>query len=339
MLNSRFNADGLVLAGHYAATMNEVVLPWLAARRTDVEVTGDGGRPLFVSRFDARLPEGDARLHGTVLIVHGFTENADKFAELIHSLLTCGWGVVAYDHRGHGRSWRDPALGDRSMTHVDDFDEYVRDMEIVVDSVLSSMPKPYMLFAHSMGGAVSSLYLERHADVFVRAALCAPMIAPNLSGIPESVARMICGAARGLGAAKKRLFASKPYAGPEDFETSAASGRERFDWYDALKAATPAFQNNGPTYGWTGQAIRASRMVLADGAVERIATAVRLYTAENDGSVLPGPQAAFVARLKNGRREVVKGSKHEIYRSPDDVLFPWWHGILEFFRGNADSDG
>ena len=327
MSDVRFNPDGLALSARYVETMNAAVLPYINARRTDQSIPGDGGKPLFVSRFGADAASG------TVLIVHGFTECADKFSELIHSLLRNGYGVVAYDQRGHGRSWRDPDLADGSLTHVDDFDEYVRDMEAVVNKVLSEMPKPWFLFAHSMGGAVSALFLERHDGVFERAALCAPMIEPNLGGLPVAAARVLCGGARLLGFGKKRIFASRPYAGPEDFASSAASGVERFDWYNALKAATPAFQNNGPTYNWTGQAMRASRMVLADGAVERIGTPVRLYTAENDGSVMPEAQKAFAARLKHGQRKLVKGAKHEIYRSPDEVLFPWWHEILAYYRG------
>ena len=333
MSNSLFNPDGLVFSADYARTMNGTVLPTINARRRDETIPGDGGAPLFTSRFDAENAQG------TVVIVHGFTENADKFAELIHSLLTVGYSVVAYDQRGHGRSWRAPGLAEGSVTHVDDFDEYVRDLEIVVDRLLSGMPKPWFLFAHSMGGAVSSLFLERHGGVFQRAALCAPMIEPNLSGLPVGAARLMCDFAKRMGKGKKRIFASRPYSGPEDFDTSAASGRERFDWYDALKAAMPAFQYNGPTYGWTAQALRANRMLLADGAVEKIDTPVRVFTAENDGSVMPGAQKAFVARLKNGQRILVKGARHEIYRSPDDVLFPWWHGILEYFRGNVDNDG
>lgn len=333
MTDTRFNPDGLALSERYAETMNGTVLPAINARRTDETVAGDGGRPLFTSRFDAE------NAVGTVLIVHGFTENADKFAELIHSLLHCGFSVLAYDQRGHGRSWRAPGLAENSVTHVDDFDEYVRDMEIVVQKRLSAMPKPWFLFAHSMGGAVSSLFLERHGGVFARVALCAPMIAPNLNGLPAWAARLMCGGAGALGRSKKRIPFSRPYSGPEDFASAAASGRERFDWYDALKAATPAFQNNGPTYGWTEQALRASRMVLEAGAVERIDAPVRLFTAEKDGSVLPEPQRAFTARLKDGQRKVVRGARHEIYRSPDEVLFPWWHEILEYYRGNIDNDG
>lgn len=327
MSDARYNPDGLVLSGDYSHTMEAFVLPWLAARRTAQTLSGDGGKPIYCCRYDA-----GAAAAGTVLIVHGFTENADKFAELIHSLLRNGYSVVAYDQRGHGRSWRDPMLGDVSLTHVDDFTEYVRDMDVVVREVLSAMPKPHLLFAHSMGGAVSALYLEGHPGAFSRAALCAPMILANFH-MPPAAARIMCAAAKALGMGKKRVFASKPYAGPEDFDTSAATGRERFEWYDAVKAANPAFHNNGPTYGWTAEALRASEMVLAPGAVERIDASVRVFTAEDDGSVMPGAQDAFAGRLKDGKRTLVKGARHEIYRSADAVLFPWWHAILEFYRG------
>lgn len=326
MDDARFNAEGLVKSGDYARTMDEAVLPWLAARRTDLTVRRDGDRPLFCSRFDAESPVG------TVLVLHGFTESVEKFAELIHSLVRCGYSVVAYDQRGHGRSWRDPSIADRSLTHVERFEEYVADMEAVCERVLAAMPKPWLLVAHSMGGAVAGLYMERHAGVFARAALCAPMIAPNTAGLPNALARLMCGAAHWLGQDRRRVFASKPYAGPEDFDTGCAASRERFEWYDAIKARTPDFQNNGPTYGWTREALRASRMLLAPGAAERIDASVLLFTAEDDQSVLPDAQAAFAARLRRGERRLVPGSRHEIYRSRDDVLFGWWGEILAFYR-------
>ena len=332
----RFNPDGLVYSEGYARTMDEVVTPYLAARRRDMTVPGYEGRPLFVSRFDADAPRG------TVLVVHGFTECADKFAEVIHSLLRNGMSVVAYDQRGHGRSWRAEGVDDISLTHVDRFDEYVEDMNAVCARVLSEMPKPWRVFCHSMGGAVTALFLERAGEggfpaAIDRAAMCAPMIAPYLRGLPKPVARLMCRAMKLAGGGKKRIFASKPYAGAEDFETAFATGRERFEWYDALRVATPAFHNNGPTYSWTLESIGVTDAILAPGAVERIGAKVRLYTAALDASVLPEPQAAFIARVRDGSRAVVEGAKHEIYRSNDGVLFPWWHEVLEFLRGGSDE--
>lgn len=325
MTDARLNPDYLVLSDHYAETMNDLVLPWLTERRTDVTVPGEGEKPLFCSRFDAEDPRG------TVLIVHGFTENAEKYAEVIHSLLRSGYCAVAYDQRGHGHSWRDPEIADISLTHVDRFGEYVADLKAVCGAMLSGMPRPWLLLSHSMGGAVSSLFLEDNPGIFAKAALCAPMIAPHLGGLPQSAVRMMCRAADRLGHDKKRVFVSKPYTGAEGFATSCATGRERFEWYEQIRVKTPEFQNNGPTYGWTREALWASRRVLAPGAVERIDIPMRLFTAEDDHSVMSGAQKVFAARLRDGQRTLVPGSKHEIYRSHDAALFPWWRGILEFF--------
>ena len=326
-MNAIFNEDGLARAEGYAEAMRDALLPYINARRRDETIAGDGGRPLFVSRFDADAPRG------TVLIVHGFTENADKFSELIHSLLRNGLSAVAYDQRGHGRSWRAEGLEDLSLTHVDAFGEYVRDMEIICERVLRDMPKPHRVFCHSMGGAVTGLFLEAHPGVFDRAAMCAPMIAPDLKGMPKPAARFMCQAARAVGRGRQRVFVSKPYVYPDDFDTSCATGRARFDWYEALRRDVPEFRNNSPTYGWTLESIEVTDELLAPGAVERIDAKVALYTAALDDTVLPEPQKRFIERVRDGRHDVVAGAKHEIYRSDDAVLFPWWHGVLAFLMG------
>ncbi|MBQ8952932.1 MAG: alpha/beta hydrolase [Clostridia bacterium] len=325
--DNRFNADGLVLSDRYADTMESAVLPDLAQRAVKSTVRGAGGRPLACVRFTTDLPRG------TVLVLHGFTESAYKYAEIIHSLLRNRFCVLAYDQRGHGNSWRKEGLPDNSLTHVDSFEEYVTDLERVCAELLAGMPKPWYAFAHSMGGAVLCLFMERHADVFTRAALCSPMIAPNTGGIPPALGRLMCGGARLLGLGAHRPFVTKPYAGPEDFATSAATGKERFDWYDKVKQTHPEYQNNSPSYSWTLEAINVTKKLLAPGAPEKIACPVRLYGAERDGSVLPEAQERFIARVKYGTRAVVAGAKHEIYRSPDDVVFPWWHEVLTFLKG------
>ena len=324
--DNRLNADGLVLADRYEDTMNSLVLPALEKLCEKTIVKGDGGRPIACYSYQAENPRG------TVVVLHGFTENAYKFSELIYSLIQNGFCVLAVDQRGHGNSWRKEGLPDTSLTHVDNFDEYVNDLDIICKQLLKSMPKPYGIFAHSMGGAVTGLFLERHPGVFGKAVLCAPMIALHRSGLPLFAAKLVCGVPTLLGRGAKRAFISKPYSGPEDFATSCASGRERFDWYDKVKAAHPEYQNNSPSYRWMWEAVNVTKKLLAPGAPEAIDCPVRLYAAEKDGSVLPNEQIAFINRVKDGVRKQIPGSKHEIYRSPDDVLFPWWHEILEFYK-------
>ncbi len=322
--------EGLIPSSHYAEVMERTVRPYLKSHRAD-ETVSSGGCGIFTSRFEA---EGEKR--GTVMIVHGFTENVEKYTEIIYSLLRNGWCVLAYDQRGHGRSWREKGLADLSLTHVDHFEEYVKDMEIVVSRLLVSMPGPRMLFCHSMGGAVSALFLEKNAAVFQKAVFSSPMIAPNIGGFPRALVKAVCRVPIALGRGNHRAFISHPFSGPEDFETSCASGKERCSWYDSLRCATPEFQNNGPSYGWSLESMNVTNKILASGMPEKITIPVRVYSAEKDTSVLFKPQESFVHRLPRGVLRTVPGSKHEIYRSPDSVLFPWWHDVLSFF---ASPDG
>ena len=320
------NPDFLVFSDHYAEAMDTVILPALREREIRTTLTAGDGTPLYCVSYNADNPVG------TVLVLHGFTENAFKYSELIYSLLNSGFSVVAYDQRGHGRSGRAEGLSDPSVTHVDAFQNYVDDLDLVCSRLVSPMPAPHLIFAHSMGGAVAALYMESHPDAFAAASLCAPMIAPNTSGVPAGIASAICGAAHALGCGKHRPFFMKPWHGPEDFDTSCATDPARFAWYDAIKTAREEFRNSVPTYQWTCESIKVTKKILAAGAPEKISCPVLLSTAEHDSSVMPEPQKQFIGRVPNGKRIFVSGARHEIFRSTDDVFFPWWHDILSFLK-------
>ena len=324
-----FNPDYLIDSQDYAGAMDTVVLPALKEREKQAALSGKDGTPLYCVSWDADSPAG------TVLVLHGFTENAFKYSEMIWSLLHNGFSVVAYDQRGHGRSGRAEGLLDTSVTHVDAFEDYVDDLEIVCDRLLKPMPEPHLIFAHSMGGAVAALYLEKHPDTFSAASLCAPMIAPNTSGVPVFAASAICGAAGLLGRSKRLPFFMKPWSGPEDFKTSCATDPARFAWYDAVKTARAEFRNSVPTYRWTQESLRVTKKILAPGAPEKIACPVLLSAAEHDFSVMPEPQKRFIERVPRGKRIFVAGARHEIFRSQNEVFFPWWHEILAFLHAPA----
>ena len=319
-----FSEDGLVAAKDYSAAMDEHVLPFIRKYEEEIRVRGCDNRELYCVMY--RNP--DAR--GTVVLIHGFTENAFKYTELICSLLKNGFSVAAYDQRGHGRSWRSPSVTDLSVTHVDNFNEYVIDLERIIDAVRPECEGSLTLFAHSMGGAVASLYLESHPDTFSRAVLCAPMIAPNVGGLPAFIPSLICGTARTIGRSCRKVFFMKPYTGHEDFATSCATDRARFDWYDNVKFNTPVFQNSIPTYSWVNESVKVTGRILADGMPERITCPVLLFTADDDSSVMPEPQKKFIERVRNGSQVFVPSSRHEIFRSENAVLFPWWNSVLRF---------
>ena len=324
-----YHETGLVLSDRYADVINKEVIPYLQEKEQVTMLNTDGNTELYC----AVIPAAEKR--GSVVLVHGFTENAYKFAELIFSLHRNGYSVLAYDQRGHGRSSRASGLSDLSVTHVDHFSDYVSDLKAVTDHFLPVLPKPWMVFAHSMGGAVTSLFLENHQEVFAAAVLSSPMIAPN-TGVPRRIAHAMALAEVARKKGKEYPPFMKPYSGPEDFGTSCATDRKRFEWYDAVKASNPLFQNSIPSCNWVLESIRVTRRLLAKGAPERIACPVLLFSADQDYSVMPKPQIRFIGRVPKGKRIFVPGSRHEIYRSENDVMIPWWTRVLDFYH-NPDA--
>ncbi len=321
-----FSEEYLVQGSGYRDVMNKTVLPWLTGKEHASVIPGFENRPLYCVSYEAENPVA------TVLIVHGFTENAYKYAELIWSLLHLGFSVIAYDQRGHGRSWRAEKIPSPSVTHVDHFSEYVSDMKIICDTCAPGSSKPFFVFAHSMGGAVTALFLEQYRNIFSAAVLSSPMIAPYIGGLPVPIASAVGNVAELLGQRKNNPFFMKRYSGPEDFATSCASDPERFSWYDEIKAARTEFQNSVPSWQWTTEALHVTKKILAPGEPEKISCPVLLFSAETDFSVLPEPQERFIQRVSDGKRIMVKGARHEIFRSPDSVLVPWWHSVISFYR-------
>ena len=145
-MNTKWNEDALIASDQYASVMEEDVLPWLESRQNVTLLPGYQDKPLYCVSWAADHPIG------TVVLVHGFTENAMKLSELTFSLLHQGFSVLAYDQRGHGRSWRAEGLPHISVTHVDHFSDYVEDLRIVCASLLASLPSRDRILSGAISG-------------------------------------------------------------------------------------------------------------------------------------------------------------------------------------------
>ena len=110
----------LVREDNYERLMRKIVEPGLAAMREEIDMPLSGGGTLRAEVYN--------RLDATraVVILHGYTESAEKFREMAWYFVSDGYSVFAMDHRGHGRSVRE--VEDKTITHVEHFDDYVRDL-------------------------------------------------------------------------------------------------------------------------------------------------------------------------------------------------------------------
>lgn len=308
---------------NFTAALQDTVLPYLNNRRQEARVPGHDKKPLYTAHYRADRPRG------TVLLLHGFSENAEKYREFIYYLLNDGLSVLVLDQRGHGRS---PRAVPPSLVHIDRFDEYIEDLEAVLTAFSDTVTAPFYLFAHSMGGAVAALYLEKHPNVFKKAILSAPMISLSYHGPLRAASFFACRFCTLTGRAKKAVFIShKDYAN-EPFETSSALSPARFAALRELRRSDPLLCGGTPTYAWSLAAFGVTKRILARGAPERVKIPVRIYAAERERLVSLEAQAKFAARLPAGELKTVLGSKHEILFANDEILHPVLEEMLDFLR-------
>ena len=309
----------------YIETMKTKAEPYLDARRESGFIETSDGKELYYENYRADEPKS------SIVILHGVTESVSKYHELAYYFLNAGANVSLLEQRGHGRSYRE--VDNNMITHIDNFERYVDDF---TDFLLEKSPKddlPRYLFAHSMGGGVGVMYMERYPRYFEKAVLSAPMIAPERGRHLLVVSRAVTREFIIIGKSKDRFFGSGDGSEEEVFEDSCTTSEARFDYYNDMKETVPEFKNSALTYRWVNESLNVTRKLLAKGRPEKIRTKLLLLQAERDTMVRGKEQEKFAARVPGAELVKVKGAKHEIYRETDSILKPVLDRIFEFYFG------
>ena len=105
------------------------------------------------------------------VVVHGLGEHAARQRNVAGFLAQRGFDVVAFDHRGHGRS-----DGARGALRRDD--DLVIDLGAIVDSTASA---PILLVGHSMGGLVALHHALARPETVAALVLSSPALDPALN--------------------------------------------------------------------------------------------------------------------------------------------------------------
>jgi len=133
---------------------------------------GAGGTQLFEQFW-----WGDST-KAAFVIVHGLYDHSNRYSALAERLVGEGFAVYAFDLRGHAHS-----EGER--VYVDSFDQYLEDLDRLMKRVRAREPKrPVILFGHSMGGAIATLYTIRNQPELAGLVLsgAALQVGPEVSG-------------------------------------------------------------------------------------------------------------------------------------------------------------
>ena len=133
----------------------------------------------------------------TVVIAHGVNEHLGRYGGVVEALTGAGFSVVGHDHRGHGRS-------DGRRGHVDDFDDYARDLVALFVREREIAPDAQVIaLGHSMGGLIAARAAllaqgESAQDQLAALVLSSPALAIG-GGMPEWQKRVFLVMGRYLG--------------------------------------------------------------------------------------------------------------------------------------------
>ena len=130
-----------------------------------------------------------------VLIAHGLFEHAGRYAHVAARLNGAGYGVVAIDHLGHGRS-------DGTRGFVPAFSVYRDGMDALLAEVQAEWPRvPLLLLGHSMGGLIAVHHLLERQAAYAAAAVSGPAILPAAppSALTIWISRLLARVAPRLG--------------------------------------------------------------------------------------------------------------------------------------------
>lgn len=268
----------------------------------------------------------------TLVILPGRTEPALKYAELVYDLSNLGFNIYVFDHQGQGAS--DRLLKGTDKGHVKVFVDYARDLSGWLDEVVipESKGQERYLISHSMGGAISSIYLAYGKNIFKKAVFSAPMMELNTKPYTETVARLLSGSLVLVGQGTKYAPDRGPYIAENDtFEKNEVTHSQgRFDIAKAIFVTWPEMVVGGPTNRWVNQSLKATKDI--DSIARKINIPILMLQAGKDLIVKLPRQTSFCQAAPNCKLIKYDESMHEILQETDSIRDLAMNEIKKFLK-------
>ena len=307
----------------YHNMMINEVEPYLAKRREDRYFTSADGKKLHCEAYEKLLSRG------SIVVLHGFTESAEKFREIAFYFRKAGYSVYTLDLRGHGKSHHDSENPLR--VDIESFDLYAEDINTLIETIVApaSKGKEIYIYSHSLGSTAALLYMMKYPYAVTKAVLSSPMICGNMGmpvAIAGTVAKLLCKAAgKKIPAPGRCVFDENQTA-----ENSDATSKARFEYYHSKRKREVLYQTSGPSFGWVKASLVARDKILNEGNIASLRAKMLIFKPETDRQLL-GEYTDKFAKMAKVKIKDVKNSRHEIFMSGDDTLKWYVEEILEFF--------
>ena len=315
----------------FLGQMEEKVAPFLKEKVQEGNCTGWDGTGLhyyYANREHAK---------GSMVICHGFCEFFGKYHELAYYFYEQGYSFYFLEHRGHGYSERQVREWDK--VYVKDYSDYVKDLKCFLDQVVLPVmaekgedKQNLFLYAHSMGGAIGTLFLEQYPDYFTCAVLSSPLMELNLGKYPKIVVNLLLLRAKLLRRETDYVPGQKGFDGVRVFAGSSAMSKPRYEYAFRMRERDVHNRTYGGCYSWTGASIRATKKLQKNAA--KVSIPVLLFQAGQDTMVKKKGQDIFCKRAKNVQCVYFEDAKHELFNGTAKIRDSYYEKLFEYLDAN-----
>ncbi len=267
-----------------------------------------------------------------VVVVNGRIESCWKYQELFFDLFQQGYDIYSFDHRGQGLSER--LIDNKQMGYVEEFQNYLTDMNEVIESFNLSHYRQRFLLAHSMGGAVTARYLQSYPKHnFNAVAFSAPMFGINMPWLAKPFAITLMQILTATYGKPTYVPGHKDYY-QKPFEGNTLSQSEvRYRWFRELYEQKPELKLGGPATRWVWQSLMAAKQCIQ--LTRQITIPTLVLQAGQDIVVSNDAQLKFIKRLAktntNCQLISIENSRHEVLFEKDEYRNQALSSILAHF--------
>ncbi|WP_035790612.1 alpha/beta fold hydrolase [Butyrivibrio sp. FC2001] len=261
-----------------------------------------------------------------VVFAHGFCEFFGKYHEYVWYLYQAGLGFYFLEQRGHGYS--EGKMKEPDVVYIDDYNTYVEDFHVFMDKVVmpATSEMKRILIAHSMGGAVGTLFLESYQGYFDRTILSSPML--KMKSVPSKLVIILIriyaflfGKRKSM-APRQKHFDAKPV-----FETSSAQSRARYDYMFEMRLKDEHYQTYGAAIGWGLASYKVHDRIFKN--TSRLTLPITVFTAGQDHLIDPDGYREFAAKVPHAKIIAFENSRHEIFNATEETRNEYFRQVLE----------
>lgn len=317
LINPVWAVDETILQNGYQTVLEK----FLNSNGQAGDITSFDGTRLFYHRFDRDCN------NVLILLVPGWSEPYIKYTEVIYDLVQHHYCVYTYDHRGQGKSAR--YLTNTQISYVNNFSDYVNDLQKVVENIMSSTSasKIYAI-GHSMGGLIVLSHAADHPELYNGVITTGPMLQINTGIWPYTVAYSIVTVMDWMGFGENYVIGDHDYRVKPFIQSKTTNSEIRFKLEQDILKQNSHLIISGVSNHWLKTSM--DYTALFKSKWKQVKQDLLLLQAGDEHFVMNEAEDEFCRVTDNCKMHRFADAKHELLMEKDDIRNEVFKIVFDF---------